>query len=642
MRSETTNVETHRFQAEVSQVLHLVVHSLYSHKEVFLRELVSNASDALDRMKFRAITEPSLAEGGMPLDIRLAPDREAGTLTIEDSGVGMAHDEVVQNLGTIAHSGSRRFLEALRARGEASSVNLIGQFGVGFYSAYLVADRVEVVTRAAGTETAWRWASEASDGFTVTPSERSTPGTSIVLHLKDEAKQFLDGWKIRELVTRYSDFVSYPILLRVSDDERDKGEDKAVPRWDTINRASALWQRPKSDISRDQYEELYKHVTHDDDAPLAWTHFRVEGSQEFVGILYLPKNPPFDMDLQGEIRRGVRLFVKRVFIMDDCEVLVPSWLRFVRGVIDSDDLPLNVSREVLQDSSIVRSIRKQVIKKTLDLLDEVSKDHPEDYKTFWGQFGKVLKEALHTDWEQRERVGSLMRYASSEGAGLTSLADYISRMKPGQEAVYYALGESTKSIAESPHLEALRSRGYEVLYLTDLVDQWAAEGLREFHGKKLVSVSKADFTLAEDDPAVKKSHDEAVGALGPLLARAKAVLGERVKDVRASDRLKDSPCCLATLEGALNTTVERTLRALGRDVPVVKRVLEINPEHPLIVGLKDLAAQNAGAANVDEWIEMLYDQALLTEGNSVDDPGRFARRLTSLLSQAVSSAQPRA
>lgn len=620
--------DTHKFQAEVSEVLHLVIHSLYSHKEIFLRELISNASDALDKLRFRAISEPALLEGGGELGIRLVPDEAAGTLTIEDNGIGMTRDELVAHLGTIAHSGSRAFLAALEQQGKSKDVNLIGQFGVGFYSAYLVADRVEVVSRAAGADAAFVWASEAKDTFTVEPAERATRGTSVVLHLRKEHQEFLTPFRLRELVRRYSDFVSHPIRLPGKDGD------------ETINRASALWQRPRSEVTAEQYEELYKHLTHDAAAPLAHTHFQIEGTQQFSGLLYLPRAEDHDF-FADDRKRGIRLFVKRVFIMEDCEQLLPPWLRFVRGVVDSDDLPLNVSRETLQDSSIVRAIKRQVVKKVLDLLDEVEKERPADYAEFFRVHGAVLKSGLATDYEHRDRLGALLRYASSwtvehpdESHGVTSLAAYVSRMKDGQPAIYYVTGESTKAVAASPHLEALRTRGYEVLYMTDPVDEWAAEGLREFQGKKLVSAMRAELPLDDSDEA-KQAREQAKGELGPLLAAMHEILKEHVREVRVSDRLTDSPACLVGVEAGSNPFLERVLKERGHKVPKQARILEVNPSHPLLKKMAALHAKEAASPEVIGWTETLYDQALLTEGSTLEDPQRFARRVAELLTLAA-------
>ncbi|GEN06129.1 molecular chaperone HtpG [Myxococcus fulvus] len=627
--------ETHAFQAEINQLLSLVINSLYSHKEIFLRELVSNASDALDRLRFRAITEPELLADAPELELRIIPDAEKNTLTIEDTGVGMSHDELVKNLGTIAHSGSREFIQAMTQRGQ-KDMQLIGQFGVGFYSAYLVADRVEVISRAAGKDSqAWKWTSEAHGTFTVEPAERAARGTSVILHLKEDQKEFLDEWRVRSLITQYSDYVGHPIKLQVTKTTGTGDDAKTESALEVVNKASALWQRAKSDITEEQYQEFYKHLTHDWEKPLAWTHFKADGNQQFTGLLFLPKNPPFDLNAQQQ--RGVRLFVKRVFIMDRCEELVPQWLRFVRGVIDSDDLPLNVSRELLQDSQVVRAIRKHVVKKSLDLLEKLAKDKPEDYTTFWKAFGTVLKEALATEAEHKDKVGGLLRYESSRDEGLTSLADYVSRMKEGQEALYYIYGESRKAVEDSPHLEALKQRGYEVLFMTDPVDEWAAQGLREFQGKPLVSALQADLKLQSTDEQ-KKEHEEKSEGLKGLTSRMKDVLQDSVREVRVSDRLTDSPVCLVVPEGGSPAYLERLLQQRGKGMPRVKRILEVNPKHPVIEHLKTLHAQDPAQAQVAEWIELLHDQALLTEGSTISDPNRFARRLTTLLTQVAGQA----
>jgi molecular chaperone HtpG len=635
--------ETHSFQAEINQLLNLVINSLYSHKEIFLRELISNASDALDKLRFRTITEPELLGDEPTLEIRIIPDAERGTITIEDTGIGMTHDELVKNLGTIAHSGSREFLEMLRQRGQKDA-NLIGQFGVGFYSAYLVADRVEVVSRAAGKDSqAWRWASEAKGSFTVEPAERTARGTAITLHLKEDQKEFLDEWRLRSLITQYSDYVGHSIQLRVKKTtdviDATTGEKTATFAFETVNKASALWQRPKSEITDEQYQEFYKHLTHDYEKPLAWTHFKTDGNQQFTGLIFIPKNRPFDMD-PNQRRRGVRLFVKRVFIMDDAEELLPPWLRFARGVVDSDDLPLNVSRELLQDSAVVRSIRKHVVKKTLDLLEKLAKDKPEDYTAFWKNFGSILKEGLAADSEHREKLGALVRYESSRDEGLTSLADYVSRMKEGQQAIYYVFGESRKALEGSPHLETLRKRGYEVLFLTDPVDEWAAQGLREFNGKPLVSALQADLKLQETAEEKREKEQRAEG-LKSLTERIKEVLQDAVREVRVSDRLTDSPVCLVLPEGGSPAFLERLLREHGRGMPRAKRILEVNPAHPVIEHLNKLHARDAKSEQVAEWIELLHDQALLTEGSPLEDPNRFAKRLTALLTQvAAQAAEP--
>jgi molecular chaperone HtpG len=630
--SPNVAAESHPFQAEVSQILHLVIHSLYSHKEIFLRELISNASDALDRLRFRAITEPDLFEGDTALEIHISADPDKGTLTIEDSGVGMSKEELVRDLGTVARSGSKAFLEQLAARGQKDA-SLIGQFGVGFYSAYLVADRVEVVSRAAGTKEAWRWISDAKETFTIEPAEHPSRGTSVTLHLREDQREFVEEWRLRGLVTRYSDYVSHPIRLLVTKTEGHGADAKETTSLEQVNRASALWQRPKSEITDEQYDELYKHLSHDTEAPLARTHFKVEGTQEFAALLFVPRSPPFELRMSQKAR-GIRLFVKRVLIMEECEELLPEWLRFVRGVVDSDDLPLNVSREVLQDSQAARTIKKQLVKATLDVLDGLATDKLEDYKSFWGNFGVLLKEGLAVDFEHRERLAKLMRYESSRGEGLTSLADYVARMPEGQEAIYFVLGESTKAIESSPHLEELKRRGYEVLFMTDAVDEWAAEGLREFSGKKLVSAMRAELKLNETAEQKKEKEDKSV-QLRPLLDKMKSVLSSSVEDVRVSDRLTDSPCCLVLHGGGPHAFVDRLLRERGKDVPRAKRILEVNASHPVIQTLASLVEKDPSSERLRDWIEVLHDQALLTEGSALEDPNRFAKRVTALMTEAA-------
>jgi molecular chaperone HtpG len=622
------------FEAEVSQVLNLVIHSLYSHKEVFLRELVSNASDALDKLRFRSLTEPELMEGDQTLEIRVLVDRDKGTVTIEDTGVGMTHDELVRELGTVARSGSRAFLEQLAEK--KKDVHLIGQFGVGFYSAYLVADRVEVVSRAAGQSQAYLWASDGRKSFTVEPVDRPTRGTSVTLYLRDDQKEFLESWRLRGLITRYSDYVAHPIRMR------PEGKDAKPGELETANRASALWQRPKAEISDEQYDEFYKHLTHDHESPIARTHFKIEGAQELTGLLFLPGALPFDLGVTREMR-GVRLFVRRVLIMDRCEELVPEWMRFVRGVVDSEDLPLNVSREILQDSQAARTIKKQLVKASIDMLDRLVEDRPADYEKFWKLFGVMVKEGLAVDFEQRDRLAKLVRYPSSrvpEGQkpeeALTSLHDYVARMPAGQEAIYYVLAESRAVAEASPHLEELRRRGYEVLYMTDPVDEWAASSLHEFEGKKLVSAMRAELKLDETDEQ-KKTKASKAKELEPLIAKMKDALGDKVVDVRLSDRLTDSPACLVLSGEGPHGYVDRVLRERGHDVPKAKRVLEINASHPVIVHLMAVAAAGDAGGKVKDWVSLLYNQALLTEGSSIEDPNGFARLVTALLTEAAAS-----
>ncbi|AKU99424.1 Chaperone protein HtpG [Labilithrix luteola] len=616
----------HQFQAEVGRVLSLVINSLYSNKEIFLRELVSNASDALDKLRFRSITEPALLEGDSSLVIRLKADRERGVLVIEDTGVGMTEAELVENLGTVARSGSQAFVQKLE-EAQKKDVSIIGQFGVGFYSAYLVADRVEVVSRAAGTDKAWRWSSSGKDTFDVEPAERASRGTSIELHLKEDQKNLLDEWALRDLVRRYSDYLAYPIELESVKDGEIKRE--------TLNKASALWQRSKSEITDEQYDDLYRHLTHDFEAPLARTHFRVEGTLDVVGLLWVPKHPPFDLD-DPRRRHGVQLFVKRVLVMDDCDAVLPQWLRFMRGVVDSEDLPLNVSRELLQESNTLKTIKKQVTKRVVDLLDEVAKDKPEDYKTLWNAFGRILKEGLVVDADWKDRLAKLTRWPSTGGEEPISLEAYVSGMKEGQEAIYYVTGESRDALAGSPYLEALRARGYDVLLMTDAVDTWAAEAIAEFDGKKLVNAMSANVALPKTEEETKKT-EEAAKDLAPLLDVAKKALEGKVLDVRLSSRLTDSPACLVLATGAMPAHLEKVLRQSGKDVSRGKRELELNPTHPVVQKLAETAKASPSDARLSDWLVVLYEQSLLAEGSPLEDPNGFARRLTSLLSQAVAA-----
>jgi molecular chaperone HtpG len=631
---------THSFQAEVSQVLHLVIHSLYSHKDIFLRELVSNASDALDKLRFRALTEPELYEGETTLAIRIRADRAARTLTIEDTGIGMSEAELVRDLGTVARSGSRDFVAQL-AQSAQKDTRLIGQFGVGFYSAFLVADRVEVVSRPAGAgQAAHKWVSEGKDTFTIAADDRTARGTAVTLHIRDDQAEFLEEWRLRELVKRYSDYVSHPIELLVT---KGTGAD-AKSEYETVNKGSALWQRSKGELKPEQYDEFYRHLAHGGgETPIARTHFKVEGTHEFAGLLYVPRERPFEMRFGGK-PRGVRLYVKRVLVMEDCEEIVPEWLRFVTGVIDSDDLPLNVSREVLQESAITRTIKKQIVKHVLDALDATALERPDDYVTFWKAFGPFIKQGAASDFEHRDRLAKLLRYESTAGDGLVSLAQYVQRMPEGQKDIYYAIGESRKALESAPHLEGLRKRGFEVLLMTDPVDEWASDSLGTFEGKPLVSAMRAELELDPKDASKKEARAAETESLRPLFDRIRAVLGDRVTEVRASDRLIESPCCLVLASRAPHGYVERLLREAGRDVPKSARILEMNPEHPIVKNLRLLVDQSD--APIGDWIELLYDQALVAEGGTLDDPNGFTRRVTSLLAAAsqerVARSSPKA
>lgn len=609
----------HAFQADTTRVLGLVIDSLYSDKEIFLRELVSNAADALDKLRFRALTEPDLLAGETRLFVRIAPDAAAGTLSIEDSGAGMTEAELVEHLGTIARSGTRGFLEKLD-EAKKKDVALIGQFGVGFYSSFLVADRVEVVSRAAGTESAARWASAGKDSFTIDPAERAARGTTVVLHLKEEQKQFLDPFTLRSLVRRFSDFVSYPIELVETKDGETKNEQ--------INRGSAPWQEQPASLDVAKHEELYKHLTHDWEAPLAHSHFRIEGALEYVALLYVPKHAP-EMLFDPQKAPGLKLFVKRVLVLDECDLLLPTYLRFVRGLVDSDDLPLNVSRELLQDSSALRTIQKQLVKRVLDLLEGLSTDKADDFETFSKCFGSVLKEGLASGADVSARLAKLVRFGSTVSAP-TSLTDYVSRMKEGQEAIYYATADNVTRLESAPQLEALRAKGFEVLLGTEPIDEFAIERLGEFEGKKLVSALRADLKLGESEDD-KKRHETEQSELAPLLAAMKKILEGRVSDVVPSARLTDSPACLVLGKAAMPAHLEKLFRQRGHKLPEGQRVLELNAGHPLVKSLLALATKDANSTDLKNWTELLCDQAALAEGSELPDPARFAQSVAQLL-----------
>ncbi len=636
---ESAESESHDFQAETQALLSLVINSLYTHREVFLRELISNASDALDKARVRSLTEHDLLGEDKKLEVVIRPDKAAKTLTIADSGVGMTREELQRFLGTIAFSGSKEF--AKRLSGDAAKdASLIGQFGVGFYSAFLVAERVDVTSRAAGVteaEQAWRWSSAADGKFALAPATRARRGTDVVLHLRDEHLEFLETWKLRELVRKYSDFVGYPISLETEETEGEGADEKTARSCEVINRGTALWTRPKAEVTDEQYAEFYKHVSHDWDEPLARTHFTVEGQQLFTGLLFLPKHAPFDL-FHRDGRSGIKLYVKRVFVMEECKALLPEYLRFVRGVIDSDDLPLNVSREVLQHDRHVEQIQRTVARKTVDMLEELAKERPDDYATFWREFGVVLKEGLHLDHDLKDRLAKLCRWESSGREGLTSLADYVARMPEGQPAIYYISGQDKAFLAKSPHIEGLKAKGWEVLYFTDAVDEWVATAVPEFEGKKLVSATKGAFSADGEQKA--DADPKADPEWGGLLELMKNALGDRVKAVRMTDRLTESPVCLVAGEHDLGANLERILKQHAPNQAMLggKRTLELNGKHPLLQNLKRLQPDLSQREHLREWTEVLYDQALLTEGSPIADPVLFAERMSKLLLEVSSRA----
>jgi len=623
--------ETMGFQTEVKQLLQLMIHSLYSNREIFLRELISNASDACDKLRFEAVTNSALFESDSDLKIRIAVDKAAGTITITDNGIGMSRDEVIANIGTIAKSGTKEFFSKLTGD-QQKDAHLIGQFGVGFYSAFIVADKVSLTTRRAGVAAseAIRWESVGDGEFTLETVEQLARGTEVTLHLKDDAKEFLDDWQIKSIIRKYSDHIQMPIVMKKSEWNQEKSENVLTDEDETVNRASALWTRAKSDISDEQYEEFYKHVSHDWEKPLGWTHARVEGKQEYTELLYIPAKAPFDM-WDRERKHGIKLYVRRVFIMDDAEQLLPRYLRFVKGVVDSNDLPLNVSREILQQSKDVDAIKNGCVKKVLGLLDDLAENHKEKYATFWSGFGRVFKEGIGEDAANKDRIAKLSRFASTHNADdaqNVSFADYVSRMKAGQEKIYYVTGESYIAAKNSPHLEIFKKKGIEVLLLTESVDEWWLGQFEEFDNKKLVSVAKGDLDLGSlADETEKKAQEQTAEELKPLIEKIKASLGELVKDVRVTHRLTDSPACLVVDENELSGNLERMLKAAGQKVNASKPILEINPTHPLLEKLKAGVAEN----EFSDWSHLLFEQSLLAEGGQLEDPAGFVKRLNSLM-----------
>jgi molecular chaperone HtpG len=622
--------ETLGFQAEVKELLQLMIHSLYSHPEIFLRELVSNASDAADKLRFEALAHPDRYENDAELAIRVAFDKDARTITVSDNGVGMSHDEVVANIGTIAKSGTREFFATLTGDA-AKDARLIGQFGVGFYSSFIVADRVTLVTRRAGSPAAEgvRWESNGEGEYTIEPVERAARGTEITLHLREGQDDFLSRWKLASIIRKYSDHIALPILMQKEIWDEEAKAYKPAADDETINQASALWARPKQDISAEQYEEFYKHVAHDNEPPLAWAHARVEGRTEYTQLLYVPSRAPFDL-FDRDHRRGLKLYVRRVFIMDDAEALLPGYLRFVRGVVDSNDLPLNVSREILQESRDVEAIKSGCVKRVLSLLEDLAANEKEKYATFWTTFGRVLKEGFAEDPAAGDKLAKLLRFASTAGSGdaqEVSLADYTARMKEGQAAIYYVTAESHAAAANSPHLEIFRKKGIEVLLLSDRIDEWVASGLSEFEGKPLTSVARGALDLgALADSEEKAQQDKEAGEMQPLVERLAKALGERVKEVRVTFRLTDSPACLVVGEGDVSGNLERLLKSVGQKAPTVVPTLEVNPHHALVQRLTTESDERLG-----EWALLLLDQALLAEGGHLDDPAAFVRRVNTLM-----------
>jgi molecular chaperone HtpG len=639
--SNATTRETLGFQAEVKQLLHLMVHSLYGNKEIFLRELVSNASDAGDKLRFEAMADPALFENDPDLRIHVAYDKAARTITVSDNGIGMSRQDVIEQIGTIAKSGTREFFRNLTSD-RARDAHLIGEFGVGFYAAFIVADRVTLVTRRAGLtpEHGVRWESTGEGEYTVETIAKDTRGTDVVLHLRPEEDELLSGFRLREILRKYSDHITVPILMKKERWDTTAREQVPTEEDERINQASALWARPKSEITEEQYHEFYKHVAHDFDPPLAYSHSKVEGRQEYTQLLFIPQRAPFDL-WDREHRRGIKLYVRRVFIMDDAEQLMPTYLRFVRGVIDSNDLPLNVSREILQQSRDVQTIRTASVKRVLSLLEDLAERHAEKYAAFWKEFGRLLKEGVVEDTPNRDRIAKLLRFASTHHDAedqTVSLSEYVSRMKEGQDAIYYVTADGFPAARNSPHLEIFRKLGLEVLLMYDRVDEWVVSSFTEFEGKSLQSVTKGGLDLGKVGgeaarQEVEKEADEHKG----LLDRIRGVLKDRASDVRVTHRLTDSPACLVSDEHGISTNLERMLKAAGQNVPSSKPVLEINLRHPLVQRLKDESDEN----RFTDWSHILFDQATLAEGGQLDDPAGFVKRLNELMLTLAGRASSR-
>ena len=627
MSTETLQKETLGFQAEVKQLLQLMIHSLYSNKEIVLRELISNASDAADKLRFEALANNSLYENDSELKIRVSFDKAARTVTISDNGIGMSREEVIRNIGTIAKSGTKEFFQSLTGD-QAKDANLIGQFGVGFYSAFILASKVTLTTRRAGSSEAVRWESAGEGDYTLEAADKASRGTDIVLHLREGEDEFLNDWKLKSIIRKYSDHITLPIIMKKS--EWQDGEQVPTEEDETVNKASALWARSKSDISEEEYQEFYKHVSHDFENPLTWAHNRVEGKQEYISLLYIPAKAPFDL-YDRERQHGIKLYVKRVFIMDDAEQLMPQYLRFVRGVIDSADLPLNVSREILQHSKDIDAIKTGSVKRVLGLLEDIAENKPEEYAKFWNEFGRVLKEGPGEDFANKERIAGLLRFASTHAdtdEQSVSFKDYIGRMKEGQEVIYYITADTFAAAQHSPHLEIFRKKGIEVLLLSDRVDEWLLGSLTEFEGKKLQSVAKGDLDLGKlEDEAEKEQQKKTEDEYKSLVERIQGTLGESVKEVRVTHRLTDSPACLVAGEHDLSGNLERLLKAAGQKTPGNKPVLEINPDHSIVQRLKTVSDE----AKFADWAHLLFDQALLAEGGQLEDPAAFVRRVNAML-----------
>lgn len=629
----SNNQETRGFQSEVKQLLQLMIHSLYSNKEIFLRELISNASDAADKLRFKALSAPELYEGDGDLKVRISFDEAKGTLTISDNGIGMTRDQVIDHLGTIAKSGTKEFLSSL-GQDQAKDSQLIGQFGVGFYSAFIVSDKVTVKTRAAGesADKAVLWESAGEGEYSVADIEKKERGTEITLHLREDEKEFLNEWRLREIISKYSDHIGLPVEILAKEYD-EEGKETGI-KWEKINKAQALWTRSKNEISEDEYKEFYKHISHDFADPLLWSHNRVEGNQEYTSLLYVPAKAPWDL-FNREHKHGLKLYVQRVFIMDDAEQFMPNYLRFMRGLIDSNDLPLNVSREILQDNKVTAALRKALTKRSLQMLEKLAKDDADKYQSFWKEFGLVLKEGPAEDFANKESIAKLLRFASTHSDSSeqnVSLDDYVARMKEGQKAIYYITADTYVAAKNSPHLELFNKKGIEVLLLSDRIDEWMLSYLTEFDGKQLQTISKADLDLgdlADEEKEEQKQQDEQFAS---FVERVKNLLGERVKEVRLTHRLIDTPAVVSTGNDQMTTQMAKLFAAAGQAMPEVKYTFELNPEHSLVQKVADIADEQQFA----DWIELLLEQAMLAERGSLENPVAFIKRMNSLLGKLTS------
>lgn len=633
-----------KFETEVQQLLDLVIHSLYSNKEIFLRELISNASDAIDKVRFESHSNMELLEGNADWKIKITADKDAGTLTITDNGIGMSLDEVADNIGTIAKSGTRNFVASLKEQNLADNPELIGQFGVGFYASFMVADKVVLTTRKAGEKQfGCRWESTGDGSYTIEEAEKETRGTEIVLHLKDEMKEYMDEWRIRSIVKKYSDYVQYPVVMDITRSEPVKdAEGKVIEGGgnidktteETLNSMKAIWTRPKSEITEDEYQEFYKHISHDYDKPLSTIHYSAEGVSEFKAIVYIPSHKPFDLFMRDH-KKGVHLYVKRVYITDNCEALLPDYLRFIKGVVDSSDLPLNVSREILQEDVQIKRIQKSLVNKILSTLAEMKEKNPEDYLKFYSEFGPVLKEGIHFDHANKEKIQDLLLYESSktETGKFVSFKEYLERMPEGQKEIYYITGMSRASVENSPYMEVFRKKDYEVLYMTDPVDEWVVQTVTEYNEKHLKAIDRGDLELdsEEEKAAHEAKREEAKKEYDGVISYIQETLKEQVKEVRLSSRLTESACCLVADEMGINANMEKILKSMNQEVPEAKRILELNPDHPIMQVMTAMFEKNKEDAKLADYCELLFDQALLTEGTPIKDPLRFTKLVSELM-----------